>query len=268
MSNANVIEFKKHKGFLSLVFNNEKQRNCLSPQMMTLFKNIIEKELCNECRFVLIQAKGVHFCAGADLEWMKNQKEKTLLENYKDSVQLQDFFEAIYKIPVPVIAYVQGASYGGGVGVVAACDYIIAEPKASFCLSEVKLGLVPAVISPFVINKIGISWFSALSTSAKVINADNAKAISLIHEIADENLLKLDIDGRAKAISKNFLALSPSALVENKKIVRSYTNQFVLDKNAQYFNRATITKLRAGLEGIEGMSALLEKRAPNWTLEG
>lgn len=172
--------------YLNIILNNEQQRNCLSPLMMKQLQEIVEKQIDEKCRFVIMQAKGKHFCAGADLEWMKKQKESSLLDNYCDSQQLQNFFETIYKIPVPVIAYVQGGSYGGGVGLVAACDYVIAESEASFCLSELKLGLVPAVISPFVINKIGFSWFTALSMSADIIKAERAQNIGLVHRVAEE----------------------------------------------------------------------------------
>lgn len=268
MNNSNLIEYKKHKGFLHIILNNEKQRNCLSPEMMNSFKTIINNQLCHECRFVLIQAKGTNFCAGADIEWMKKQHKNSLIGNYKDSLQLESFFVAIYNISVPVIAYVQGGSYGGGVGLIATCDYVIADPEAKFCLSEVKLGLVPAVVSPFLISKIGHSWFNALSCSAKTIKSSEALNIALIHEIADETLSKSNIDERAVMISKNFLTLSPEALKENKKIVRNYTDNIVLNSQTQFFNRSTITKLRASSEGLEGMSSILEKRKPNWIIEG
>lgn len=267
MTSINAVEFKKYNGFLNIILSNEKQRNCLSPHMMQQFIDILKNQLCSNCRFVLIQAKGIHFCAGADLEWMKKQKDNSLIDNYVDSIQLQSFFEAIYNIPVPVVSYAQGASYGGGVGLIAASDYVIAEPEASFCLSEVKLGLVPAVISPFVISKIGISWFTALSTSAKVIKAQQAMSIALVHEIATEELMKSSIEERAISISKNFLVLSPQALKENKKIIRHISDPVVLNNEKQNLNRVTITKLRASAEGIEGMSSLLEKRSPNWIIK-
>ena len=250
--------------YLNIILNNEQQRNCLSPLMMKQLQEIVEKQIDEKCRFVIMQAKGKHFCAGADLEWMKKQKESSLLDNYCDSQQLQNFFETIYKIPVPVIAYVQGGSYGGGVGLVAACDYVIAESEASFCLSELKLGLVPAVISPFVINKIGFSWFTALSMSADIIKAERAQNIGLVHRVAEESLLNASIEERSRFIAKTFLGISPVAARENKKLIRSLTDPLVLSMENQFRNRATITKLRASREGLEGMSALLEKRQPNW----
>ena len=262
-----LVEFTKAQGYLNIILSNEKQRNCLSPKLMNSFKEIVRSQIDSECRFVVIQARGAHFCAGADLDWMRKQKESTMLENYNDSHQLQSFFEALYNIPVPVIAYVQGGVYGGGVGVVAACDYIIAEAEASFCLSEVKLGLVPAVISPFVINKIGMSWFTALSLSANVVKTSLAYNVGLIHQVAEDVLLKASLEERSEIIAKPFLVLSPAAVRENKKLIRKISDPQVLNKEIQFGNRTTITKLRSSAEGLEGMSALLEKRSPSWAIK-
>jgi methylglutaconyl-CoA hydratase len=261
------VIFNTNEHSLIITLNNEKQRNCLSPLMMKQFAEIVKKQITNNTRFVYIQANGAHFCAGADLEWMRKQKDNSMLENYSDSIQLQNFFETIYNIPVPVVSYVQGGVYGGGVGLVAACDYVVVDPGATFCLSEVRLGLVPAVISPFVIQKIGMSWFSALSLTAKNVDASFAFNMGLVHQIADENLKQASSGEKYNYFSKIFGALSPQATRENKKMIRKLTDPFVLNKEVQNNNRATITKLRASQEGIEGMSALLEKRNPSWLIK-
>lgn len=267
MEEGTTVGYKKYESFLHIFLSNEKQRNCLSPVMMQQVLHAIENNLCKNCRFVILTAVGEHFCAGADLNWMKKQKDSSLIENYRDSDILRSFFDRLYKVEVPIFSYVQGGSYGGGVGLVAISDYVIAESKASFCLSEVKLGLVPAVISPYVVSKIGISWFTALSTSARVVTAQEALGFGLVHEIASDELTGKSTQDKVLLIAKRYGKLSPQALKENKKIIRSYSDKIVGTSHDQFFNRATITKLRASSEGQEGMSSLLEKRAPSWDLE-
>ena len=261
------VVFEIRDQSLVITLNNPKQRNCLSLKMMQQFKDIVKTQIKSECRFVFLEAQGEHFCAGADLEWMKKQKDSSMLENYSDSLLLRSFFETVYTIPVPVVAYVQGGVYGGGVGLVAACDYVIAEPSASFCLSEVKLGLVPAVISPYVISKIGMSWFSALSLTAQIMDSSFAINMGLIHHLAETALIQSNSQEKWKHFSQMFLALSPQALRENKKMIRRLTDPFVLNEQVQMNNRVTITKLRSSSEGVEGMSAILEKRSPSWSLK-
>lgn len=259
-----VLQFKKHKRFLHISLSNAKQRNCLSPKMMELMINILDKEVDQNISCVIITAQGEHFCAGADLVWMKRQKDCSLIENYKDSASLKNFFQKIYDVKVPVIAVVQGGSYGGGVGLVAVCDYVISHSKSLYCLSEVKLGLVPAVISPYVISKIGISWFGAMSSTAKTMNAVQSLEMGLIHEIGEDGLFSKSEEEIVNEVYERMKKLSPMALRENKKVIRNYTDKIICNKEVHFFNRTVITKLRASVEGQEGMNSVLEKRSPSW----
>lgn len=259
-----AVKFKKNNGFMHILLSNAKQRNCLSPKMMELMGMILDKEVDSKVRCVILTAEGDHFCSGADLVWMKKQKESSLIDNYKDSENLKKFFQKIYDIDVPLIAVTKGGSYGGGVGLVSVCDYVITNSNAQFCLSEVKLGLVPAVISPYVISKVGMSWFSAMSTTARVMNAEEALSIGLVHEIASDDLFRKSDVEIVNEVYSRIKKLSPMALRENKKIIRSYSDKIVNCKDFHFFNRSVITKLRASDEGQEGMSSILEKRSPNW----
>ena len=267
MTEKPAVEFINKKNYQVIVLNNPAQRNCLSPNMMSQIKNYVLENIMNECRFILLIARGEHFCAGADLNWMKEQKNNSLIENYKDTNQLQSFFKSLYSLPIPLISYVQGGSFGGGVGLAATCDYVFASSKATFCLSEVKLGLIPAVISPYVINKMGYSWFQAYSTSAKIFNASDAKSCGLVHEITDLEFDQLSIEEKSLKIANQFLHLSPQAMKANKKLIRNYNSTFMNSFRIEHENRVAITSLRDSEEGHDGMSALFEKRKPKWVVE-
>lgn len=211
-------------------------------------------------RVVVISSTGKSFCAGADLNWMQRAAGLSGEENLRDARLLAELFRRIAQCPKPVIARVQGPAYGGGVGLVAACDIAIATFDAQFSLSEVKLGIIPAVISPHVIAAIGERHARRYMLTAERFSAAEAYRIGLVHEIvAEESGLDDAVGEIADALLKN----SPNALTECKSLIATVAGKSltaeVVEDTAQ-----RITRVRTSAEGREGMSAFLEKRKPNW----
>jgi methylglutaconyl-CoA hydratase len=208
---------------------------------------------------IVLAANGTAFCAGADLNWMKKMAGYSHDENRADAMQLANMLRAIYLCPKPVVAKVQGDCYAGGMGLVAACDIAVAVEDAHFCLSEVKLGLIPATISPYVIKAMGENAARRYFLTAERFNAREALRIGFVHEVATAAAL----DGQVDIIAKALMANSPNAVREAKTLVRDIAGQSVTD--ALVADTAQrIAHIRASEEGREGVRSFLEKRKPSW----
>lgn len=213
-------------------------------------------------RVVVVSSTGKSFCAGADLNWMKRAAGYSPAQNLADGRALAEMLRALAQCPKPTIARVQGPAYGGGVGVVAACDIAIATFDAQFTLSEVKLGIIPAAISPHVIAAIGERHARRYMLTAERFSAAEAYRIGLLHEmVADVAALDEAVGEIVDALLKN----SPQAMRECKELIGAVANRplspEVIEDTAQ-----RISRVRASVEGKEGLSAFLEKRQPNWVL--
>jgi methylglutaconyl-CoA hydratase len=210
-------------------------------------------------RVVVLAANGPAFCAGADLNWMKKMAGYSHAENQADAARLADMLRTIYLCPKPVVAKVQGDCYAGGMGLVAACDIAVAAEGANFCLSEVKLGLVPATISPYVIKAMGENAARRYFLTAERFSATEACRIGFVHEVVVAEALDSTVAAIVKALASN----SPHAVREAKKLVREVVGQPVTDALlADTANR--IAAIRASDEGREGVASFLEKRKPSW----
>jgi methylglutaconyl-CoA hydratase len=210
-------------------------------------------------RVVVLAANGPAFCAGADLNWMRKMARFSYAENQADALLLADMLRTIYLCPRPVVAKVQGDCYGGGMGLVAACDIAVASEAASFCLSEVKLGLIPATISPYVVKAMGENAARRYLLTAERFNALEAHRIGFVHEVVVPEALDASVAALAKALSAN----GPHAVREAKKLVRDVAGQPVTDALlADTANR--IAEIRASDAGREGIASFLEKRKPTW----
>lgn len=210
-------------------------------------------------RAIVLAANGPAFCAGADLNWMKKMAGYSYDENQADAARLADMLRTIYLCPKPVIAKVQGDCYAGGMGLVAACDIVVAAEGACFCLSEVKLGLIPATISPYVIKAMGEQAARRYFLTAERFDATAAKRMGFAHEVAIPEAL----DTSVAAITKALAANSPHAVREAKKLVREIAGRPV--DNALVADTAgRIAEIRASEEGREGVASFLEKRKPSW----
>ncbi len=210
-------------------------------------------------RAIVLAANGPAFCAGGDLNWMKKMAGYTHAQNNADAMQLADMLRTIYLCPKPVVARVQGDCYAGGMGLVAACDVIVAVEEANFCLSEVKLGLIPATISPYVIKAMGENAARRYFLTAERFTAAEAYRIGFVHEM----VTPADLDSKVASIIKALLSNSPNAVKEAKKLVRDVVNQPLTD--ALLADTAErIAQIRASQEGREGVASFLEKRKPSW----
>jgi methylglutaconyl-CoA hydratase len=203
-----------------------------------------------DARAVVLSGDGRSFSAGADVEWMRSSVELSYEENIADALRLRAMLEAIDDCPAPVVARVQGHALGGGCGLVACCDIVIAEPAAQFAFSEVKLGIVPAMISPFALAKSGSTWGRRYFVTGERFGADIALAVGLIHEVAD------DLDAAVDAIVGELLSAGPAAARGAKELARGPLSAEETAKR--------IAAHRTSAEGQDGLRAFLEKRAPGW----
>jgi len=203
-----------------------------------------------DARAVVLSGDGASFSAGADVEWMRSSIDLSYDENVADALRLRAMLEAIDSCPAPVIGRVQGHALGGGCGLVACCDIVIAGPTTQFAFSEVKLGIVPAVISPFALGKIGTGSARRYFVTGERFSATEALRIGLIHEVTD------DLDGAVERVVRELLSAGPSAARAAKQLARG-------PESAEETARR-IAEHRTSAEGQEGLRAFLEKRAPTW----
>jgi methylglutaconyl-CoA hydratase len=211
-------------------------------------------------RAVVLAANGPSFSAGADLDWMKRMSALGREENERDSLLLADLMAAIDRCPKPVVGLIEGPAFGGGVGLVACCDIAIATTKASFCLSEVRLGLIPAVISPYVAAAIGPRACRRYFLTAEKFDAATAERLGLVHRVVAPDALA---DARDEIIG-HLLKGGPSALAAAKDLIQrvSYAK---IDEALRRDTAWRIADARASAEGKEGIAAFLEKRKSNWS---
>jgi methylglutaconyl-CoA hydratase len=241
-------------------------KNAFHPEMISelifLFKEIEQQKekISKERKYILLKANGDTFCAGADLNWMRSMKDFSIEENLRDATQLEALFAAIRNSSFPVIGLVQGGCYGGGVGLVAACDLVYAKSNsANFCLSEVKLGLAPAVISPYVMAKVGSSNFRRFALSGELFGAVAAMSAGLVHYVVEE-INWIDIEN---VIASHYAKL-PSVALQKVKSLALKLEGPLFSKEVTHFTTNLIAHLRKTPEAQEGMSSVLEKRKPNW----
>ena len=246
-------------GVARVAFNRPDVRNALDARTIAEVTACFTELAADEAlRAVVLQGRGASFSGGADVKYMRAGLELGEKENEADALRLADMFASIDDCPVPVIARVQGAALGGGSGLVAACDIVIAASDVAFGFTEVRLGIVPAVISPFVLRKIGQSHARALFATGERFGAARALAIGLIHEVVEEHELDEAVDRKVEAI----LASGPRAVRLAKQIARTVGAKGAAE--ARSWCAATTAVRRASPEGQEGLRAFLEKRKPTW----
>ena len=203
-----------------------------------------------DVRAVLLAGEGASFSAGADVEWMRSSVDLSYDENIADALRLRAMLDAIDGCPAPVVARVQGHALGGGCGLVACCDIVISDPGTQFAFSEVKLGIVPAVISPFALAKIGSGAARRWFVTGERFSAEVALRIGLIHEVAD------DLDAAVERVLAQLLSAGPAAARAAKELARG--------PQSAAESARSIAAHRTSVEGQEGLRAFLEKRPPDW----
>jgi len=210
-------------------------------------------------RVVILEAEGKSFSAGADLGWMERMADYSEEENLADARKLAHMVRVLNELPRPTIARVQGAAFGGGVGLVAACDIALASHTASFCLSEARLGLIPSVISPYVVEAIGARAARRYFQTAERFDAEQAHELGLVHEVVPRERL----DSRLAELVGHLLDNGPAAMAASKELIRRVASGPVDDAMVEDTARR-IADIRATAEGREGLRAFLEKRGPKW----
>lgn len=212
-----------------------------------------------ELRVVVLGGRGTAFCAGGDLQWMQQMAGYSWEQNLADAQALAQMLWSIASCPVPVVARVHGDAFAGGVGLVAACDIAIAADSASFCLSEVKLGLVPATISPYVIRAIGERSARRYGVSAERFDAQRAHRLGLIHEVCAASELDATVQALAQAIAAN----APLAVRASKQLITEVSGQAISPELREHTARR-IADVRCGPEARAGLQAFLSKTRPPW----
>lgn len=255
------ILYQEHAHVATITLNRPEVHNAFDDVMIHALKDAIDRANANDTiRVIVLNAAGPHFSAGADLQWMQRSSHYSQKENERDALALADLMHALYHSAKPTVALAQGAVFGGGVGLVACCDIVLTTTEAVFCLSEVKLGLIPAVIGPYVAQAIGARAFKRYAITAERIDASQALAMGLVHEI----VAPIDLAARTDTLIKLILLNAPHAIRELKQ----FTHEFSMVSLSPALSQQTATliaRLRASPEGREGIQAFLEKRKPNWS---
>lgn len=248
------------RGVASIELDRPDQHNAFDDVLIGELIEVL-KQLADDdaVRIVVLRATGKSFSAGADLNWMRRMADYDEAQNLADALQLAELMRCLNTLPRPTIARIQGAAFGGGVGLVACCDIALASERALFCLSEVKLGLIPAVISPYVVRAIGERAARRYMLSAERFDAQQALLLGLVHEVVDEQSL----DSRLQAMIETLLVSGPAAQSAGKDLILDVAgktiNQGLIENTA-----SRIARIRASGEGREGLNAFLEKRSPDW----
>lgn len=239
----------------TIVFKRPKYRNALNSKMVKEITDAVR--LASDSLFLVFKGEGHIFSAGADIDYMRRIARMSYADNITDAINLANLFKAISATPSITISLVQGASLGGANGIVAACDFAIAATNTLFSFSEVKLGLVPATISPYVVAKIGRAKALELFISARQLDAKEAHSIGLLTHLAKPTELEVALGKLLSSLKQN----SPSAMRSVKSMVNELFPVQIADQES---TSVIIADARASYDGQEGLSAFLEKRAPSW----
>jgi len=250
----------EHKGFVATVtLARPEVHNAFQPTMIAELTDVFSGLASDDsARVVVLAAEGKSFSAGADLNWMKQSASYTEAENRADAERAAAMFGAINNLPKPLVARVQGAALGGGVGLAACGDVVVASEQAVFGLTEVRLGIIPAVISPYVVAKIGVSQARRFFLSGERFDAHTAKELGLVHEVVAPDRL----DDAVQRIVDHMLKGGPNAHREAKALIRAVAGRDPEAVGADTAQR--LAQVRAGAEAQEGLSAFFEKRKPDW----
>ena len=235
-------------------------RNAFNDEVIAeLTAAFVELGAQDAVRAIVLAAVGPAFCAGADLNWMRRMADYTRDENLADAAKLAEMLRVMYACPKPTVARVQGDVFAGGVGLVAACDMVVSVDTATYCLSEVKLGLIPATISPYVIRAMGARAAHRYFLTAERFSAAEAHRIGLVHEVAGADALDAKVDELLKALT----SASPNAVRACKRLVQDVAEREIsaalIDATV-----AGIADIRSSEEGREGVQSFLQKRKPSW----
>ena len=260
MKSYQNIEFDLENNIGTVWLNRPEKHNAMNAEMIAeIIDCFFEINNMSEVRIVLLRGRGKSFCAGADLNYMKGIAEFGYDENYHDSLQLAKCFNVIYTCQKPTIAIVQGAAIGGANGLLAACDFVYCTDETKFAFSEVKLGIVPATISPYVVKRIGEYGARDLMLTGRRFLGKEAEYYRLVNKSLPAEELEDQINSTIKVL----MSSGPDAIAACKLLLYNISNKINFVDSIDY-TANLIAELRASKEGQEGMAAFLEKRKPNW----
>jgi methylglutaconyl-CoA hydratase len=261
VTNYQSIDVEQRGPVRWLWLNRPDVRNAFNDALISeISAAFADVETSAETRVVVVGARGPAFCAGADLNWMRSMAGFSHADNHADALRVARMFAAVHACSRPVIARVQGDAFGGGVGLVAACDIAVAVEAASFVLSEVKLGIVAATISPHVVRAMGARQASRYMLTAEKFSAAQARDLGLVHEVTLSESLDREID----RLTHHLLSASPAALAATKRLLADVV-EAPMDDVLLAATAKCIADARVSPEGREGITAFLEKRAPSWS---
>ncbi|MEN2508031.1 gamma-carboxygeranoyl-CoA hydratase [Stutzerimonas stutzeri] len=260
-STFNTIELEyAEKGFATLWLDRPEKNNAFNAEMIRELVLAIDQVQANKnLRFLLLRGRGKHFCAGADLAWMQQSAQLDFNANLNDARELAELMYSLYHLKLPTLAVVQGAAFGGAVGLVACCDMAIGAHDALFSLSEVRIGLAPAVISPFVVKAMGERAARRYAMTGERFSGERARELGLL----SETYAAAELDDALHGWLDNLMLNSPQAMRASKDLLREASSASVSPALRRYTENA-IARIRVSPEGQEGLNAFLEKRKPRW----
>ena len=259
-----------------IMLNREEKFNALNVQMISELCEIFEWTAKRSAgsvnhlhdddgkeylRTLIISGQGKHFCAGADINMMRDAGAQSAEENRKDSERLDRLFNSLWSHPCFTIGLIQGVALGGGAGLIACCDYVVATENVKIALSEGKLGILPAVIGPYVYRRLGSACFRRLAMQASRIGSEEALRVGFVEKVVKD---KEDLQDASLAILEEILSTGPSAVSLAKELTLEFDHWMLDDEKLRQFTLDFTSKMRGSNEGQEGLSSFLEKRPPNW----
>ena len=267
--NDDVLLSRSNDGmFATVTLNRPKLHNAFSDAVCDRLLDIVAELRADAAsdggnlRGLFFRANGKSFCAGADLEYMKRAATYSYEQNLADAERVSELFHGLSTLPLPVVALVQGGAFGGGIGIISCCDVAIAVENTAFALSEVKLGLLPATISPFVVARIGQSAARRYFLTAETFNAVEAQRIGLVHEIVSD---RDGLDEWEARLRKALRGSSPTAVAASKALVEAVAYEDVTEA-LRHDTAVRLCEQRANSEATEGLAAFLEKRKPVYSV--
>ena len=261
---AYVLVDSDERGVATITLDRPEKHNAFNDQVLKEISDAFAALGADDrIRIILLAANGKSFCAGADFNWLKASIDLTEQENYDDAYEIARTLKIVDTVPQPTVALVHGAVMGGGGGLVAACDMAVAMADAFFSMSEVRLGLIPAAVSPYVVAAMGVREARRYFLTAERFSAPEALRIGLIHEVVAD---RAALDAARDRIVGQLLACSPGAIAASKDLIRAVTHK-VVDEDMMKDTARRISRQRTSAEGQEGLAAFLEKRKPSWVVE-
>ncbi|MET0517147.1 MAG: enoyl-CoA hydratase-related protein [Nitrospiraceae bacterium] len=261
MKALTTIQVELRQGMARVILNRPDRRNAFDQRMVDELHDVFEELAQNtEVRGVILTGAGPVFCAGADLRWLKPDHAVSMQEAQNDAERLINMYRAIDECPHPVIGRIQGAAFGGGVGLMSVCDIVVTTQDAMFALSEVRLGLVPAVIAPFLLRRAGTSFTRRFCLTAETFSASVARQFNLVHDVVEPETL----DSRIGELVEAVLGLAPEAARHTKVLLRQLQSSQDMEERWK-ISAVTNARARLSAEAQEGLRAFFEKRPPTWT---